>query len=322
MAQPHPISPRSVALTSRVLAEHAGSAPLAFAPSALGRAYTLAARRPAGYTLRVPAQGSRLALAATDAARADSTSVPAGSAVAIVTIRGPIEQRASEHLCGWSDGYDAIAERVTAAAEDPAAGALLLDIDSPGGVCAGLEEGAKLARAAVLASGKPCLAFANEMIGSAAYWIAAVVADSIHGPPAAEFGSVGTIALHYSVARALAAENIDVHVFADPPEKGELYPEVALSPDAAAYAQEQARYLTGRFFDAVGARRPHLTRDRLRALKARMYRGDRAIEAGLADGLGSFGEVLALAAERARAAQTTPALARARAAAPTRRIRA
>src|ERR1044071_1465010 len=92
-----------------------------------------------------------------------------------VDMRGPLEQRAGYHepCAGWSDGHDSVTERMIAALEE---GDVLLVIDSPGGAHAGLQEGVRRVVEAKEQYGRHVIAYADEMIGSAAYWWAACVA--------------------------------------------------------------------------------------------------------------------------------------------------
>ena len=66
---------------------------------------------------------------------------PVAPSLVRVDLSGPLEQRAGYHdpCGGWSDGHDAIAERLC---EAFASGDVLLVVDSPGGAAAGLQQAA------------------------------------------------------------------------------------------------------------------------------------------------------------------------------------
>lgn len=104
-----------------------------------------------------------------DLAPATQVATPQPATVAIVGIEGPLAQRAIYDLCGYVDGYDAIAARLQIALENPDVGAVVLRIDSPGGDAQGLEEAVRRMRLAVEQSGKPCMVYVDELAASAAY---------------------------------------------------------------------------------------------------------------------------------------------------------
>ena len=113
-----------------------------------------------------------------------------GSA-AVVPIHGTISPRPSV-FAGYSGGTSAeqIGRAVDAAAADPKADAIVLDIDSPGGAVFGTPEaGAKILAARKV---KPVHAVANHMAASGAYWLA-TQATTLSVTPAGWVGSVGVI---------------------------------------------------------------------------------------------------------------------------------
>lgn len=72
-------------------------------------------------------------------------------------------------------------------------GAIVLDVDSPGGSVYGVHE---LSRVIYESRGqKPIIAVANSLMASGAYWIASA-ADEIVVTPGGEVGSVGVVATH------------------------------------------------------------------------------------------------------------------------------
>src|SRR5262249_50723018 len=124
---------------------------------------------------------------------------------------------------GWSDGHDAIAERLCAAFAE---GDVLLVVDSPGGACAGLQQG--VARALGAKGSRRVTVWADELIGSAAAWWGLCVGDELFVPVAGQVGSIGARGGHVSIAGALEKEGVAYTYFADPPEKVALAPEKPL----------------------------------------------------------------------------------------------
>ena len=267
--------------------------PGALVAVAVGHAAGILPRRSRGYAL--VGRGAR-ALASPLAER--------GTAVAVVQIRGVLEQRASLWSCGETDGYDAIEARFVEAASDPAAGALVLDVDSPGGDVPGLEETVRRCRALLVGLGKPCLAYANEVIASAAYWFAAAVAvEGIFVPRAGRVGAIGTCVVHESEARRLQEEGVDVYVARSPEGKMRPNPWEPLDETGKARLDRMAANGTSRFVDAVADAR-RLSPAAVRAMDADLLDGDDAVRAGLADGIGTIDETIALAASLATLRRT------------------
>lgn len=118
------------------------------------------------------------------------------SAVAVVPLHGVITPRASilSMLFGGG-GLELFRRQIAEAASDDDVSAIVLDVDSPGGSSALVEETAADVRAA--GESKPVVAVANADMGSAAYWIASQ-ATELSATPSALVGSIGAFVLHYS----------------------------------------------------------------------------------------------------------------------------
>lgn len=205
----------------------------------------------------------------------------------VVTISGPLEQRAS-----WWDGYDAILERFREACKDEETTSIALRLDSPGGECAGLNECVRLMLDAKEACGKRVAAYADESAYSAAYALACV-ADEIYLPPSGGVGSVGVIATCLSRQRMMSEIGIDVAVLSAGARKADCHPDLPLSDEALAGVQEDVDALAVMFRELVAESRGVSPED-VRALEAGCFMGDEAIAAGLADGVMGFDELVAM----------------------------
>ena len=106
--------------------------------------------------------------------------------VAVIPVSGAIVREQ-----GWyGTGQDAVSSALKAALADPSARAILLDINSPGGVVSGTKE---LADAIAEArTKKRCAAYANGLCASAAYWLASAT-GTVYAPLTATVGSIGVI---------------------------------------------------------------------------------------------------------------------------------
>ena len=109
--------------------------------------------------------------------------------VAVLPVAGPIFRYANifTEISGASS-IDTMAMDLQTALDDPKVDAIVLEIDSPGGMVAGVSEFADMVRA----SDKPVTAYVGALAASAAYWIAAA-ADDIVLDKSAEVGSVGAV---------------------------------------------------------------------------------------------------------------------------------
>lgn len=270
------------------MAAHAGGSVVCLDLSASGRTFRLHAARPESYeTIRADVidwQGMALSV---DPIQGD---VPT---VAVIEIRGPLEQRAGYHSeCGgWADGHDAIADRLCAALADPLIGAIMLVVDSPGGAAAGLQEAVARVLRAKEANPKRIIGFAQEMIASAAFWWVACVCDENYAPASGQVGSIGARSAHGSVAGQLAKEGVEVTFFAWPPGKIALAAELPISELGKARGDRDVRACAEEFMAAVGAARG-LSHDDLMTLDADCLSGASAVAAGLVDGIATYEEVL------------------------------
>lgn len=105
---------------------------------------------------------------------------------AIVPIMGPLNAR--RHYSFSS--YDEIVSDISMVASDPDITAILLDINSPGGMVANIDAAVGAIRQA--AQIKPVTAFIDGIGASAAYWLAAA-AGRVVAAPTALVGSVGSL---------------------------------------------------------------------------------------------------------------------------------
>jgi ClpP class serine protease len=196
--------------------------------------------------------------------------------LAIVTIRGALDQRGS----WWCLGYDDVVSRFRAACETDAT-TILLDIDSCGGSVAGCFAAVQEMRALAAKHGKTVHAFANEAAYSAAYALA-TVASAIYVPESGGVGSVGVIGVVSEYTAMMAKEGIRVAVLTTGARKADGNPMVPLSDEAVASLQGMIDKLGAQFFGLVAESRP-LTAEQVKALEAACLMGQDAVDAGLAD---------------------------------------
>lgn len=265
---------------SNLMLARLGGRPLAIAPRALDgllAASPMLKARPAMFPARDAPPGTH---AVTDAG------------IAVVPIIGPLVTRGDwlTSLLGASD-YGEIASAVEAALADPSARAVLLEIDSPGGEVGGLFDLVDRLVSLREAAQKPLWAVANESALSAAFAIASV-ADRLYVTRTAEVGSIGVVAIHVdeSVADVMAGLKWTLVHAGDRKIDGNAHEPLSDAAFSAIKADVDALHAD---FVALVARNRSMSPDAVRATEAAIYRGQRGIEAGLADKLGTVDLALA-----------------------------
>ena len=122
---------------------------------------------------------------------------------------------------------------------EPSIGAVVLNVDSPGGVVYGVPEAAAAIRKA--RGGKPMVAVANPVAASAAYYLASQ-ADEIVATPSSITGSIGAIVTHMDESKALEREGLTVTEIKYGRRKAEESPWKPLGDEARAGIQARVDY--------------------------------------------------------------------------------
>lgn len=185
--------------------------------------------------------------------------------------------------------YEGLAQQLRAAAADPRAKRILLDVNSPGGEAAGMTDIAALVRA--IAAEKPVVAVANSMMCSAAYGLCSA-ATRIVTTDLGVVGSIGVVMMHADYSRALDKQGIAVTLIHEGAHKVDGNPFEALPADVRDDFQAECAKYYDAFVACVAAGRPSLTTAAIRATEARTYLGREAVDVGLADDVGTFDAVL------------------------------
>jgi signal peptide peptidase SppA len=214
--------------------------------------------------------------------------------VAVIGLSGFMTQKPNifSMLFGGTS-TEAFAREVAAAMGESSIGAVVMNIDSPGGSVHGVPEAAAVIRAA--RGSKPLYAVSNPMAGSAAYWLMAQADKGrTFSIPSGIVGSIGTMVEHVDMTEALAKNGIKVTIIKHGQNKAEGHPSRALSADAEAHTQTIVDALGGHFEADVAAGR-EVTPNRVRADfgQGMMFHSAAAVAAGLVDGVATLDEVLA-----------------------------
>lgn len=193
---------------ARTAAVHAfARTPLAIEDKAVPALIELAARQ-----LATGATGQPLAVARR------GTPAPVtrgdGTQLAIIPLHGTITPEGSlfSMLFGLGGGLQAFRASFREALADDNVSAILIDVNSPGGIVDLVPETAAEIRAA-RGQGKPIVAIANTLAASAGYWIASQ-ADELIVTPSGMVGSVGVFTIHEDLSRMADMMGITVTMIA------------------------------------------------------------------------------------------------------------
>lgn len=215
-----------------------------------------------------------------------------GGAVAVLPLFGSIFPRANL-MTEMSGGTSA--ERFTAqfraALNDPNVGAIVLDVDSPGGAVAGVDElASEIYRGR---SQKRIVAVADHLAASAAYWVA-TAADELVVSPSGEVGSIGVFAAHMDQSVALEQAGVKVNLISAGKFKTAGNPYEPLGDEARAIIQARVDEYYDAFVAAVARNRGVKVADVRDGFgEGRVVGAREAVRLGMADEIGTLDETVA-----------------------------
>lgn len=206
--------------------------------------------------------------------------------IAIVTVHGPLEH----HETDFWDSYEAILRRVEQAmvgSEDmPAARAVVLKIDSPGGEAAGSSYAHRKIRRLRKKYGIPVFAYANETAASAAYAIACA-ADEIWLPDTGTVGSIGVIATMFDRTEQNKKSGLNIELITSGERKADGHADRVITDDIRERMQERVMDLAQVFWSIVADARGTDVKS-IADLQAGVFTGQKAVDVGIADGVASW----------------------------------
>lgn len=215
--------------------------------------------------------------------------------IGVVQVVGTLANRVSgiQAMSGATD-YRKVGAEVDRLAADPEVDAILLEVDSFGGEAAGCFDLADRVYAA--RERKPVYGVADQYALSAGYAVISQ-AERLFVPQGGELGSIGVVSTHVDQTARAEREGVRVtHVHAGA-RKVDLSQFVSLSAEARDRLQADVDQTYGDFLRVV-ERGGRANAARARATEAATYIGKAAVDAGLADEVGTKAQALdALVAE-------------------------
>ena len=220
-----------------------------------------------------------------------------GEALAVVVAEGEIGD--GEAPPGRIGGLSTAA-LIRKAREDEQVKALVLRVDSPGGSAFGAElirRELELTRAA----GKPVVVSMGDMAASGGYWIS-TAADEVIADAATITGSIGVFTLLPTAEQAL--DKLGVHTAGVTTTwlGGAYDPRRAIDPRFTTLLQSSVEHIYAEFIAKVAAARKRTPQQIDAVAQGRVWTGAQALERGLVDRLGSYGDALTAAAQRGKLA--------------------
>ena len=215
--------------------------------------------------------------------------------VVVLPVHGMISQRASiwSRLFGGTSTQQ-LAGTLQKLAEDARVGAVVLDIDSPGGTVSGVSEAADAVWEA--SQQKPVAAISNSQMASAAYWLGSQVGSGqqrLVAAPGSDTGSIGVFRLHENIAGVLEQAGIEITLIAEPGKKMEGNPYQPLTEEALEHHKGQVHATYEEFVDAVArGRGVRASTVRTGYGEGRVYHASQAAEMGLVDRVATLPQLL------------------------------
>lgn len=267
------------------------STPWAIMPDKLAAMTELLEIAASGRTLAPDEVQARIGASQARYAAAGSYAAQPGS-VAVIPIMGVISQRVGmmEEISGGVSA-ERVANQIQQAADDSSIGAIVLNIDSPGGSVYGIQELSDTIRSA--REKKKVVAVANSLAASAAYWIASSAEEFVI-TPGGDAGSIGVLTAHMDVSKYYEDLGVKTTLISAGKYKVEANPYEPLSDEAKAFLQSRVDEYYDAFVKAVAKNRgtsPEAVRKGFG--QGRVLGAKQAVTEGMADGVETLNSVIA-----------------------------
>lgn len=206
----------------------------------------------------------------------------------ILPISGVITKKESflQKLFGGAS-LDRLTVELQALVDNPDVHQVVLDIDSPGGDVDGTFAFAERVHNATRI--KPVIAFVNTCACSGAYLVASGSSKIIMADKTAQAGSIGVVYMHRDFSEAEKKAGIKTTEIVAGKFKRIASPHEPLPAEGRKTIQEQVDYIYSLFVGTVAMHRG-VTEETVieKMAEGRIFIGQQAIDAGLADGFGSL----------------------------------
>ncbi len=212
--------------------------------------------------------------------KGDGTLSTSGRHTAMVTLEGEI-------AAGTPASADSINASLQAAFADTSAAGVILKINSPGGspVQAGIIND-EIYRLRTLYPSMPFYVVVEEICASGGYYVAAA-ADKIYVDKASIVGSIGVLMDGFGFTGLMGKLGVERRLYTSGSNKGMLDPFSPQVPKQKEYAESMLKQIHQQFIDVVKKGRGDRLKNDPELFSGLFWSGERSVELGLADGLGS-----------------------------------
>ena len=225
------------------------------------------------------------------ASRAQRAAGKPGS-IAVIPIYGLLMHRQMADISGGSVGTstNSLSAALRQVVGDPGVGAIILDIDSPGGDVDGVDELAAEIYAA--RKQKKIIAVSNCLCASAAYYLASQASEIVVSPSSLT-GSIGVYTMHENDSAMHEAMGVKLELIKYGEHKAEGNNLGPLTDSARAHMQEMVDTY-GKAFERAVARGRGITQDDVHKKfgQGRIFDAKTAVRIGMADRVGTLADVL------------------------------
>jgi len=204
--------------------------------------------------------------------------------VAIINISGTITSQTS--FFSWLYGgaaIPAIRSELEAALNNPAVKSIVLNINSPGGTVAGVNDLAEYIKGIQ----KPVIAYSDGLMCSAAMWIGSA-ADKIVIGKTAEAGSIGVLMVHTDYSGMDKEMGIKSTVLKAGKYKALGNSYEPLSKEAEDTIQAELDYLYSIFVEAIATNKKITVDEALKMADGKIFIGQQAVDIGLVNQIGTM----------------------------------
>lgn len=214
----------------------------------------------------------------------EATSIGSGRHTAVVDVEGVIG-------VGAKASAEHVIKGIERAFKDANTAAVLVRINSPGGspVQAGYVND-EIRRQRAMHPDIPVYAVVEDLCASGGYYIA-VAADRIYVDKASLVGSIGVIMGGFGFVGALEKLGIERRAYTSGENKDFLDPFVPENPRQREHAQQMLSEIHQQFIKVVRQGRGTRLKETPEIFSGLIWTGEKSIELGLADGLGSVSSV-------------------------------
>lgn len=216
--------------------------------------------------------------------------------VEVVRVNGPLEH----HDDGMGDSYECIVKRVKDAfegkhimdseASNGVPSAVVLRLDTPGGVVAGLHETVVSLRSMAAQYKIPLIGYVDETAYSAGYALSCACSE-LYLPRSGFCGSIGVISTLVDQTEKDKKDGYRFVVLTSGARKADGHPHVPITDAVVDEEAPRVEQLAMQFYKDVRKARG-LSIDTIRGFEAKRFLGAEAVKAGVADGIMGWDELI------------------------------